>query len=1060
MAKLSSAPSLLFLLYAACSGRPTAVTPAEIVAVPLTAATASVALQQTSREEITPPWSLTASDGSGLALTRVDAKAVFEGPLAYTELHLYFHNPENRRREGTFQITLPPHAAVSRFAMENDGQWMEAEVVEKQLARRAYDDFLHRRQDPALLEKAEGNQFTAKVFPIAPNTDKHIVISFSQALPGAQYTLPLRGLPKTAQVDVALGIVGADGTRTTQDLHQTDWTPDHDFVSTLASGAAAVTAGTLVATQVSAFGEAAAQTEAPTEMTVLVDTSASRGLGYAGYIERVHGMIAKLAEKYGAQLPLQVVAFDQDAEQIFAGPAADWSAAQDKRLVERGAAGASDLAQALEFLKSRGTKQRVLVVTDGVITAGAEHAALAAAVTKLGIERFDVALSGGIRDEAAIASLVRAGLPHAGAVLDLDGGTDAVIAALGEPIKTDVAISVPGATWFYPKTISSARRGTSVMVYAKLAKPQQAIEVIVGGDHRTMSLLAGTQPLVERAVASAEIDELDERLAVAQGDQAKEIKKQIADKSIASRVISSQTSLLVLESDADYARYGIDRKGLADILEVGANGLERHHRTAPPAQIAMPVVTVTKPPPKKQTLDELKKVDKEDEKLEREEGGKQKNKSNEQLEVDLDGRPDSNGDVATGKDIGRSTTPGGGASAGSGAMPVADPKPEPAAAERPMMVQPAPPPPAPPPSGRISRHMHEDDDSAGDSDSDSPREISANHRRRPARDNGDALAMEQAPRDVWPPKDAPVALKGELAEIEQRLTRADVDGALSLARDWHAKEPGNVLALIGLGDALEAKHSLPTAARIYGSIIDLFPGRADLRRFAGERLARVAAKTNAQDLIIDTYTRAVADRPDHLTGHRLLAYALVRAGKPAEAFAAIIAAVDQPYRNDSYRGGERVLAEDAGMIAQAYIQAQPGKRNEILAALDKRHLALVTTPSTRFILYWETDANDVDFHIQDAQGGHAWYSSMHLPSGGDLYADITTGYGPECFAIQGTPKAGPYRLSINYYSQGPMGYGMGLLEAQRFDGKGGFAFDERPYVIMNDHAYVDLGKFQ
>ena len=26
--------------------------------------------------------------------------------------------------------------------------------------------------------------------------------------------------------------------------------------------------------------------------------------------------------------------------------------------------------------------------------------------------------------------------------------------------------------------------------------------------------------------------------------------------------------------------------------------------------------------------------------------------------------------------------------------------------------------------------------------------------------------------------------------------------------------------------------------------------------------------------------------------------------------------------------------------------------------------------------------------------------------------------------------------------------------------KGGFAFDERPYVIMNDHAYVDLGKFQ
>ena len=79
-------------------------------------------------------------------------------------------------------------------------------------------------------------------------------------------------------------------------------------------------------------------------------------------------------------------------------------------------------------------------------------------------------------------------------------------------------------------------------------------------------------------------------------------------------------------------------------------------------------------------------------------------------------------------------------------------------------------------------------------------------------------------------------------------------------------------------------------------------------------------------------------------------------------------------------------------------------------------------------MYWETDANDVDFHIQDARGGHAFYSNKQLPSGGELYADITTGYGPECFAIEGTPKAGPYRLSINYYSQGPMGYGMGLLQ--------------------------------
>ena len=57
------------------------------------------------------PISLTASDGSGLRLVALDARTVIEEPLAFTELHLKFHNPEPRRREGRFEITLPQRAA-------------------------------------------------------------------------------------------------------------------------------------------------------------------------------------------------------------------------------------------------------------------------------------------------------------------------------------------------------------------------------------------------------------------------------------------------------------------------------------------------------------------------------------------------------------------------------------------------------------------------------------------------------------------------------------------------------------------------------------------------------------------------------------------------------------------------------------------------------------------------------------------------------------------------------------------------------------------------------------
>ena len=146
------------------------------------------------------------------------------------------------------------------------------------------------------------------------------------------------------------------------------------------------------------------------------------------------------------------------------------------------------------------------------------------------------------------------------------------------------------------------------------------------------------------------------------------------------------------------------------------------------------------------------------------------------------------------------------------------------------------------------------------------------------------------------------------------------------------------------------------------------------------------------------------------------------------------------------------------MVAAAWIAKAPGEQRAIEARLAKHGAKVARAPSLRFVLYWETDANDVDFHIRDAKGGHAYYQAKSLRSGGELYEDVTTGYGPENFTIPGGGAAGPYDLEIHYYSRGPMGYGMGMLEILRHDGKGGLAFEHRPYIVMVDGAYVALGK--
>jgi len=1126
------------------SSAPPAPTPARAAQAvrPVSAAVTPMQMIATEPQvarEVAPPWTLTASDGSGLVLTRVDAKAVVQGPLAFTELHLYFHNSEARTREGTFAITLPAGAAVSRFAMEISGQWQEAEVIEKAVARRVYEDFLHRKQDPALLEKAAGNQFTARVFPIPGNSDKHLVLSFSQELAGRGYTLPLRGLPKTARVAVQLVANALDGTTTTQVLSEHDWQPDRDFVATVPASAAAVTSGGLVVGAL-ALADARgtfAPPEVPSQLTLLVDTSASRALGFAGYVRSIHALIDALRASYGDPLQLRVVAFDQDRQPIFDGLAADYGAAHDAALIARGAAGASNLGQVLAALAAPGTAhRRVVIVTDGVVTAGPDTPALVAAIKRLPIDRLDVVLTGGIRDERLAGAIVRAGLPRAGDVHDLDRGIQAVAAGLGQPVLVDVAIEVPGATWVYPRTLPAARPGSTLMVFARMAKPTQAIDVVIGGGRRTIRLGTATPALVERAIAGAEIEELENTLAsTTEPAAAKAVRDDIAKRSVRARVISSQTSMLVLETEADYARYGIERTTLSDILVIGPRGLEQTRRSTFVARNDAP------PPRPRMALEEGRA------------GRRDPDQTRTEPEAPIEAARNSGvlgasasaggggefaaltgtADIASGFDdtgvyggllgnqdgerngsfgFGRSGFgPGGGGTGwgygvggGRGGMrghtaavpTLALGAPQVQGSidraiirrylrrnlqrlqycyEKELLAKPAI-------AGAISvRFLIGPTGTVGEATATGvDPEVSTcvadviKSIRFPA---GGAPVMivypitfrsagaDPAPRDraaaIDPDPDldesrSGPALTGKLAEVMKALRGRNLHGALGLARAWHGEAPGDVLALIALGEALEAHKDVATAARIYGSIIDLYPTRADFRRFAGERLERLGAPS--RELVIDTYRRAVADRPDHVTGHRLLAYALVRNADFAGGFAAILAGLDHEYPANRFRGAERILREDAGMIA-ATLLAHGGDRKDVMADLMKRSIALIETPSTRFIMYWETDANDVDFHIRDSRGGHAWYSQMKLGSGGELYADVTTGYGPECFAIQGKPTAGPYRLSINYYSQGPMGYGMGLLQIQKFDGKN-LTFEDRPYVIMRDQAFVDLGTYR
>jgi TonB family protein len=296
---------------------------------------------------------------------------------------------------------------------------------------------------------------------------------------------------------------------------------------------------------------------------------------------------------------------------------------------------------------------------------------------------------------------------------------------------------------------------------------------------------------------------------------------------------------------------------------------------------------------------------------------------------------------------------------------------------------------------------------------------------------------------------------GRFFDVSKKIEEGDAKGALAIALAWRQQDPGDVLALVALGEAAEALGDDETAARAYGSLIDLFPARADLRRYAGNRLERLGEAGLA--LAVDTYQKAVESRPDHPASHRLYALALTRLGEHERAWEAVLAGRNRDYPSGRFAGVDKIFDDDAALIAAAWLRAKPADAARVRDMAQKEGVTIATAPSTHFVITWETDANDVDFHVHDGKGSHAYFGARTLPSGGELYADVTTGYGPESFTINGQAAAYPYKIEAHYYSRGPMGYGMGKLQIIQHDGKGGLRFDERPYLIMKDRAFVQLG---
>ncbi len=105
-----------------------------------------------------------------------------EDQVATTHVDQVFVNEAPFEVEGTYLFPLPEEASISEFTMWVDGEKLEGQVLERDEARRIYEDIVRRRRDPALLEYVGRDAFQASIFPIPAGGERRIEIEYSQVL--------------------------------------------------------------------------------------------------------------------------------------------------------------------------------------------------------------------------------------------------------------------------------------------------------------------------------------------------------------------------------------------------------------------------------------------------------------------------------------------------------------------------------------------------------------------------------------------------------------------------------------------------------------------------------------------------------------------------------------------------------------------------------------------------------------------------------------------------------------------------------------------------------------
>jgi Ca-activated chloride channel family protein len=539
----------------------------------------------------------------GVKLARHEVRVDIREGVATTTVEEVFDNETDRVLEGRFVFAVPPAASVSRLALWVGDDLVEGEMVERKRAASIFQGIVDdtvRPRDPALLEWSQGSELSLRVFPLPARGSRRVLLSYEEPIAelagAARYVYPLSAGEDRATslghlaitvhldgddvLDVATpshtAAIANERGGTTVSFAGDRVTPDRDFVVTWQrprreDAVAAVDASSGTTALRAAVALPPGATEPPTSRgssrVIVLDASRSQSTAtLAAEVALVRSTVAAMepGERFA------VLACDSACsaypEDGLASVSPEMDEALGAWLARLTPHGSSDLAGAIAAGASRlppTDGAQLVVVGDGVASSGELEPAAIVERARRSVAAADVRFVGvGRNVDELVLRAVADGL--SGTYERLDPGAargrdvEQVVLALAQPVIRNVQIERPSGFTLAAAAPRALRlgdelrlAGTGSVSTGEVLRVRGQLGSAPFEARLTVSARPATSGATARAFARARID----ALTLARGDNNDEIV------SLSRRhfVMSRKTSLLVLENDAMFRAFGIER---------------------------------------------------------------------------------------------------------------------------------------------------------------------------------------------------------------------------------------------------------------------------------------------------------------------------------------------------------------------------------------------------------------------------------------------------------------------------------------------------------------------